>query len=97
MGQAASRSADVVFVTDDNPRSENPAEIRREVLAGADGGADVREIGDRSDAIAAAVECARAGDVVIVLGKGHERGQEVNGVVVPFDDAGVLADRMHPR
>ena len=97
MGQAASESADVVFVTDDNPRSEDPADIRREVLVGVRAGADVYEIGDRADAIAAAVEYARAGDIVIVLGKGHEQGQEINGQVVAFDDAGVLADRLMLR
>jgi len=97
MGHAASHSADVVFVTDDNPRSEDPADIRREVLAGVIAGADVHEIGDRAEAIAAAVEYARAGDIVIVLGKGHEQGQEINGQVVAFDDAGVLADRLTPR
>ncbi len=91
MGAEAARHADVVVVTDDNPRSEPPEQIRAAVLAGAQGVADdlraeVREVGDRHAAIRAAVEVARPGDTVIVLGKGHELGQEVAGVVHPFDD-----------
>lgn len=92
MGAAASRWADVVIVTDDNPRTEDPRLIRREIIAGASSGGDVLEVAGRLDAIATAVSVARAGDVVIVLGKGHEQGQEIDGVVLPFDDAGVLAD-----
>ncbi|MCW2759404.1 MAG: UDP-N-acetylmuramoylalanyl-D-glutamate--2,6-diaminopimelate ligase, partial [Nocardioidaceae bacterium] len=92
MGEIAARLADVVVVTDDNPRGEDPAVIRAEVLAGvpADAPAEVVEVGRRREAIAAAVDLARAGDTVLVAGKGHETGQEVDGVVHPFDDREVL-------
>jgi len=86
MGRIASDLADVVVVTDDNPRSEDPAAIRAEVLAGATGPADVVEVGDRRAAIAAALDRSRPGDLVVIAGKGHETGQEVAGVVHPFDD-----------
>jgi len=99
MGEIAARLADVVVVTDDNPRSEDPAEIRRAVLAGAaevpeDQRADVREEGDRRAAIRLAVALAGPGDTVVVAGKGHETGQEVHGTVHPFDDRVVLAEEM---
>ncbi|WOC13741.1 UDP-N-acetylmuramoyl-L-alanyl-D-glutamate--2,6-diaminopimelate ligase [Gordonia sp. MP11Mi] len=104
MGEAAARGADLVIVTDDNPRSEDPAAIRAAVIAGADqtpGGdrraIDVREIGDRRAAITAAVEWAEPGDVVLVAGKGHETGQEIAGVKYPFDDRLVLADALERR
>jgi UDP-N-acetylmuramoyl-L-alanyl-D-glutamate--2,6-diaminopimelate ligase len=91
MGAAAASCADVVLVTDDNPRSEDPAAIRAEVLAGARSvttgtATDVREVGDRAAAIRAAVALAGPADTVAVLGKGHESGQEVHGTVHPFDD-----------
>ncbi len=87
MGEVAARLADVVVVTDDNPRGEDPDRIRAEVLEGARSGtAEVREVGDRGEAIRAAVAAAGAGDAVVVAGKGHETGQEVAGVVHPFDD-----------
>jgi UDP-N-acetylmuramoyl-L-alanyl-D-glutamate--2,6-diaminopimelate ligase len=87
MGRIAAELADVVVVTDDNPRSEDPARIRRAVLEGAAGGqARTVEIGDRAEAIAHAVASARRGDTVVVAGKGHETGQEVAGVLHPFDD-----------
>jgi UDP-N-acetylmuramoyl-L-alanyl-D-glutamate--2,6-diaminopimelate ligase len=87
MGAAAAAGADVLIVTDDNPRTEDPARIRAEVLAGAVGGtAEVREVAGRREAIEAAVALARPGDVVALLGKGHESGQEIDGVVRPFDD-----------
>jgi UDP-N-acetylmuramoyl-L-alanyl-D-glutamate--2,6-diaminopimelate ligase len=88
MGRAAAEGADVVIVTDDNPRTEDPAAIRREVLAAAPGAFD---IAGRRAAIDFAVARARPGDVVAVLGKGHERGQEVGGEVLPFDDRVELA------
>ena len=89
MGAAAARTADVVIVTDDNPRSEDPAAIRAAALAGARQavpGVDLHEIGDRRQAIATAIELAGPGDTVVVLGKGHETGQDVGGVIHPFDD-----------
>jgi UDP-N-acetylmuramoyl-L-alanyl-D-glutamate--2,6-diaminopimelate ligase len=97
MGEIAGRLADVVIVTDDNPRSEDPAAIRSAVLdgAGAGGGAaDVSEIGDRRLAIREAVRRAEPGDVVLIAGKGHESGQEVDGVVHPFDDRVVAAEEV---
>ncbi|MEO0400557.1 MAG: UDP-N-acetylmuramoyl-L-alanyl-D-glutamate--2,6-diaminopimelate ligase [Pseudomonadota bacterium] len=88
MGAAAADGADCVIVTDDNPRSENPALIRRAVLEGArSGGAEVREIGDRADAIRAGVDLLAPGDVLLVLGKGHETGQIIGDRTLPFDDA----------
>jgi UDP-N-acetylmuramoyl-L-alanyl-D-glutamate--2,6-diaminopimelate ligase len=88
MGAAAARHSDVVIVTDDNPRSEDPAVIRAAAVDGANqlGTAEVQEIGDRRAAIAAAVALGGPGDTVVVLGKGHETGQEIAGVVHPFDD-----------
>ena len=83
MGRAAADLADLAFVTDDNPRSEDPAVIRREVLAGA---ADALEVPDRRAAIRAAVAQLRDGDVLVVAGKGHEQGQIVGDRVLPFDD-----------
>jgi UDP-N-acetylmuramoyl-L-alanyl-D-glutamate--2,6-diaminopimelate ligase len=100
MGAAAAAGADVVVVTDDNPRSEDPAAIRAAVLAGArstPGPAQVVEVGGRQDAIAAAVALARPGDVVAVLGKGHETGQETAGTVAPFDDRVELAAALRHR
>lgn len=92
MGAAAAAGADVVIVTDDNPRSEDPAVIRAAVLAGARsvGGREVVEADDRRAAIALALRTARVGDWVAILGKGHERGQEIDGVVTPFDDVSVV-------
>jgi UDP-N-acetylmuramoyl-L-alanyl-D-glutamate--2,6-diaminopimelate ligase len=94
MGAAAAARAELLVVTDDNPRSEDPATIRAEVLAGARAEArrgEVREIGDRAAANAAAVAAARPGDAVVVAGKGHETGQKVGDVTLPFDDAEELA------
>ncbi len=83
MGEAAARLADVAIVTDDNPRSEEPAAIRAEILAGCPGAI---EIGDRAEAIAAAVRDLHHGDVLLVAGKGHETGQTVGSRVLPFSD-----------
>ena len=92
MGKIAAQLSDVVIVTDDNPRSEKPSDIRAAVAAGAaEGKAQVMEIGDRRAAIAQALRMAQAGDVVAVLGKGHETGQEIAGEVFPFDDRLVVA------
>ncbi|TVP83652.1 MAG: UDP-N-acetylmuramoyl-L-alanyl-D-glutamate--2,6-diaminopimelate ligase [Thioalkalivibrio sp.] len=86
MGEVASRLADEVIVTDDNPRDEDPAAIRREVLAGCVGPAAVREIGSRAEAIETAVAASGAGDIVLIAGKGHEATQTVAGVELPFSD-----------
>lgn len=83
MGAAAARLADRVYVTDDNPRSEDPAAIRRAVLAGCPGGIDA---GDRRRAIFQAVAELGPEDLLVIAGKGHERGQTIAGVVHPFDD-----------
>ncbi len=100
MGDLAARLADVVVVTDDNPRTEPPGAIRAAVLEGARAGtAQVLEEGDRRAAIATALDLARPGDIVVVAGKGHETGQEVDGVVHPFDDREVVREllAMQPR
>jgi UDP-N-acetylmuramoyl-L-alanyl-D-glutamate--2,6-diaminopimelate ligase len=83
MGKIAADLADVAIVTDDNPRSENPAAIRAEVMTGA---RNLKEIGDRREAIRAAVAQLSEGDILVVAGKGHEQGQTIAGVVHPFDD-----------
>lgn len=85
MGEAARDFADVVFVTDDNPRSEDPAAIRAEVMAGA--GPDAIEVGDRAEAILRGVDALQPGDALLIAGKGHETGQIVGHDVYPFDDA----------
>jgi UDP-N-acetylmuramoyl-L-alanyl-D-glutamate--2,6-diaminopimelate ligase len=94
MGAAAATLADLVIVTDDNPRSENPAEIRAAILAAAPGAI---EIGDRREAINAAVAQLRDGDVLVVAGKGHEQGQIVGGVTHPFDDIAEVAEALGVR
>ncbi|MGE0719851.1 MAG: UDP-N-acetylmuramoyl-L-alanyl-D-glutamate--2,6-diaminopimelate ligase [Alphaproteobacteria bacterium] len=93
MGDAVGRAADRVIVTDDNPRSEDPAAIRAPAVAAARRvAADVAEIGDRRQAIFAAVEGLAAGDVLVVAGKGHEPGQTIGATVFPFDDAEVARE-----
>ena len=89
MGAVAAQGADLVIVTDDNPRGEDPAAIRRAVLAGAP---QAREIGDRREAIAAAVAEAGPRDIVLIAGKGHEQGQIVGDLVLPFDDVQVARE-----
>ncbi len=88
MAAAAAALADLVIVTDDNPRSEDPAAIRAEVLAGAP---NARDGGDRRSAIRQGVEAMREGDVLVVAGKGHEQGQTIAGVIHPFDDVTELS------
>ncbi len=83
MGAVAARLSDVVIITDDNPRSEDPAAIRRAMLCDAP---DAIEIGDRREAIGAALAMARSGDIVLIAGKGHEQGQIVGDQILPFDD-----------
>ncbi len=95
MGEMAARGADVLVVTDDNPRSEDPAAIRDAMLAGALAvpaaeRSEVLDVGGRAEAIGAAVAAAGPADTVLVAGKGHETGQEIAGVVHPFDDRAVL-------
>jgi UDP-N-acetylmuramoyl-L-alanyl-D-glutamate--2,6-diaminopimelate ligase len=83
MGRIASEKADLVIVTDDNPRSEDPAAIRAEVMKDAPG---AREIGDRAEAIRTAVNELREGDILVVAGKGHETGQIIGDRTLPFSD-----------
>ncbi|QDP19161.1 UDP-N-acetylmuramoyl-L-alanyl-D-glutamate--2,6-diaminopimelate ligase [Sphingomonas xanthus] len=89
MGTVAARLSDMVIVTDDNPRSEDPATIRAALLAGAPGAI---EIGDRREAIAEAIGMAKAGDIVLVAGKGHEQGQIIGDKVLPFDDVAIARE-----
>ncbi|MFI0395491.1 UDP-N-acetylmuramoyl-L-alanyl-D-glutamate--2,6-diaminopimelate ligase [Paracoccus jiaweipingae] len=84
MGEAAREYADVVFVTDDNPRTEDPAAIRAAVMAGA--GPDATEVGDRAEAILRGVDALQPGDALLIAGKGHETGQIIGSDVYPFDD-----------
>ncbi|KJZ19824.1 UDP-N-acetylmuramoyl-L-alanyl-D-glutamate--2,6-diaminopimelate ligase [Loktanella sp. S4079] len=89
MGRAAAENADLIFVTDDNPRSEDPAAIRKAVIAGATevAAADkVIEVGDRAEAILRATDMLQSGDALLVAGKGHETGQTIGDTVLPFDD-----------
>ena len=83
MGRAAAENADVLFVTDDNPRSEDPAAIRAEVMQGCP---EAIEVGDRAEAILRGVDALEPGDALLIAGKGHETGQTVGDVIYPFDD-----------
>ena len=94
MGQVASANADRVIVTTDNPRSESPTTIIDEVRAGIRDAGNVQIIEDRREAIAAAIALARPGDVVVIAGKGHETGQERDGVITPFDDREVAREAL---
>ncbi|MGN6280041.1 MAG: UDP-N-acetylmuramoyl-L-alanyl-D-glutamate--2,6-diaminopimelate ligase [Sphingomonas sp.] len=89
MGRVAAAGADLVIVTDDNPRTEDPDRIRREVLKGAP---EATEIGGRRQAIAAAVDLAGPEDIVLLAGKGHEQGQIIGDMVLPFDDVAVARE-----
>ena len=91
MGEIASRLADTVIVTDDNPRSEEPATIRAQIMAAARG---ATEIGDRAQAIGEAVAMLGKGDCLVVAGKGHETGQTIGGVTHPFSDHEVLRNTL---
>jgi UDP-N-acetylmuramoyl-L-alanyl-D-glutamate--2,6-diaminopimelate ligase len=99
MGRAAAEGADLVIVTDDNPRSEDPGAIRAQVRAGVEAvsGTEVIEVPGRLEAIAEAVARSGPGDVVALLGKGHERGQEIAGATHPFDDRVELARALAAR
>ena len=102
MGMVASRLSDVVVITSDNPRTEDPARIIEEVNLGAQpetrqGGADVLTVVDRRDAILHAVDLAASGDMVLIAGKGHERHQEIDNELVPFDDVVVAREALGAR
>jgi UDP-N-acetylmuramoyl-L-alanyl-D-glutamate--2,6-diaminopimelate ligase len=90
MGRAATRACDVAVLTSDNPRHEDPDEIIREVEIGCDGGAELLVEPDRRSAIALALALARAGDVVVVAGKGHETTQQIGDDFAEFDDREVV-------
>jgi UDP-N-acetylmuramoyl-L-alanyl-D-glutamate--2,6-diaminopimelate ligase len=99
MGEIGARMADVLVITSDNPRSEDPGAIIAEIVAGARsavrprGAQPIEAIADRREAIARAIASARAGDVVVIAGKGHEQGQEFeNGRKLPFDDLSVAGE-----
>jgi UDP-N-acetylmuramyl-tripeptide synthetase len=102
MGMVAGRLSDVVVITSDNPRSEDPARIIEEALRGAqpefrNGKTELLTIVDRGEAIVEAVRRAQAGDVVLVAGKGHEKYQEIGGRVLPFDDVAVAREALRAR
>ncbi|HMC38948.1 MAG TPA: cyanophycin synthetase, partial [Acidimicrobiales bacterium] len=94
MGATAARLADLVLVTSDNPRSEDPDRIIAEVLSGAAEAGNVQADPDRAAAIATALATAAPGDVVVIAGKGHEKGQEIAGRVLPFDDVEVATQAL---
>ena len=89
MGAVAARDANFAIITDDNPRTEDPDSIRAAIATAA---SDALNIGDRRSAIAAAVEEAKSGDIILIAGKGHETGQEVNGIKLPFSDVDVARE-----
>jgi UDP-N-acetylmuramoyl-L-alanyl-D-glutamate--2,6-diaminopimelate ligase len=102
MGEVATRGADVLVVTDDNPRSEDPGVIRAAILDGArsvpaGSAARIVEQGDRRAAIGTAIAMARPGDTVLIAGKGHETGQEIGGTMLPFDDVTVAREALVTR
>jgi UDP-N-acetylmuramyl-tripeptide synthetase len=102
MGMVAARLSDVVVITSDNPRSEDPTRIIEEVKRGAEPetrqrGAEVLAIIDRREAILRAVQTAGAADVVLIAGKGHEKYQEIEGRVLPFDDVAVAREALEAR
>src|SRR5882757_3971781 len=94
MGEIATQNADSVIVTDDNPRSENPATIRAAILVAAK---DAREIGDRAEAIRTAIASLQPGDALLIAGKGHETGQIVGDRTLPFSDHDAVASAIAPR
>jgi UDP-N-acetylmuramoyl-L-alanyl-D-glutamate--2,6-diaminopimelate ligase len=102
MGMVAARLSDVVVITSDNPRGEDPLRIIEEVKLGADSevrqsNAELVTIADRAEAIAHAVASALAGDVVLIAGKGHEKYQEIGGRTYPFDDVAVAREALEAR
>jgi UDP-N-acetylmuramoyl-L-alanyl-D-glutamate--2,6-diaminopimelate ligase len=102
MGMVAARLSDIVVITSDNPRSEDPARIIDEVARGAQSEArqrpaEILTISDRREAIQQAVQRAKPGDVVLIAGKGHEKYQEVAGQILPFDDVTVAREALNAR
>jgi len=103
MGAVAGRLSDLILITSDNPRGEDPAriieEIRRGITADTrrDSAQRLLSIVDRREAIAKAIELARPGDVVLIAGKGHEKYQVIGGQVLPFDDVTVAQDALNRR
>jgi UDP-N-acetylmuramoyl-L-alanyl-D-glutamate--2,6-diaminopimelate ligase len=91
MGAVAAKLADIVFVTDDNPRSEDPASIRKQVMEGCP---DAEEIADRSKAILAAIKALKAGDTLLIAGKGHETGQIVGDRVLAFNEPEIVRSHL---
>ena len=94
MGRIAAENADRVIITDDNPRSENPAAIRAAILADAPG---ATEIGDRAEAIQRAIADLKKGDVLVIAGKGHETGQIIGDRIVPFSDHEAVANALQGK
>ena len=94
MGAIAAENADQVIVTDDNPRSEDPAAIRAAILAAAKGATD---IGDRAEAIRQGIAALQPGDALLIAGKGHETGQVVGDKVLPFSDHEAVATALAAR
>jgi UDP-N-acetylmuramoyl-L-alanyl-D-glutamate--2,6-diaminopimelate ligase len=102
MGMVAARLSDVVIITSDNPRGEDPLRIIEEVKRGAEAemrqsSADVQTVVDRHDAILQAISTASKGDVVLIAGKGHEKYQEIAGRTHPFDDVAVAREGLEAR
>ena len=97
MGQELSLRSDIAIFTSDNPRSEDPQVILEEMTSGLKISAPSAIVKDRAEAIQLAINLAQPGDVVIVLGKGHERGQEIQGITHPFDDRLVLAQAIEAK
>jgi UDP-N-acetylmuramoyl-L-alanyl-D-glutamate--2,6-diaminopimelate ligase len=97
MGKALADGADVCIFTSDNPRSEDPDKILNQMVEGVSYSDPSKLIADRRDAIAYAVSLAQSGDCVLILGKGHEKGQEIKGTIHPFDDRLVLAEEIEAK
>jgi UDP-N-acetylmuramoyl-L-alanyl-D-glutamate--2,6-diaminopimelate ligase len=97
MGTALVEGSDIAIFTSDNPRSENPKTILLQMVGSLKIAPPHTVISDRRDAISQAIDFASGGDVVVVMGKGHETGQEISGVVLPFDDRLILASAIEGK
>jgi UDP-N-acetylmuramoyl-L-alanyl-D-glutamate--2,6-diaminopimelate ligase len=97
MGAALLQGSDIAIFTSDNPRNEDPASILKDMTSGLSLAESSQIIADRNQAIEYAVSQAKAGDTVLILGKGHESGQEINGATTPFDDRIQLARAIEGR